>query len=97
MSHSKFTLGRVVITTNAQSKLDIEDAANALINRHVQGDWGDLDDEDKHQNDAALLRESQGRPDARLHSVYTDRNGTKFWIITEWDRSVTAIMLPEDY
>ena len=33
----------------------------------------------------------------RILSVYHDRRGTKFWIITERDRSVTTVLLPEDY
>jgi len=33
----------------------------------------------------------------RLLSAYQDRHGVKFWIITEWDRSVTTVLLPEDY
>jgi hypothetical protein len=34
---------------------------------------------------------------SRLLSSYTARNGRRFWIITEWDRSVTTILLPEEY
>ena len=30
-------------------------------------------------------------------SVYYAQDGTKFWIITEGDRSVTTVLLPEDY
>jgi hypothetical protein len=33
----------------------------------------------------------------RLFSAYRDRNRVKFWIITEADRSVTTILLPDDY
>ena len=33
----------------------------------------------------------------RLLSAYTAANGVKFWIITEWDRSATTILLPDDY
>lgn len=37
------------------------------------------------------------RRDLRLFSVYHGSNGTKFYVITEPDRSVTTILLPEDY
>jgi len=50
-----------------------------------------LDDEDKDANNRAL---EQG---TRLLSAYESKQGTRFWIITEWDRSVTTILLPEDY
>ena len=86
----RFPLGRVVITANAQNQLDPEDYVTALT-RHVRGDWGNVCDEDREQNEWAL------RHEARLLSVYTERGGQTFWIITEADRSVTTILLPEDY
>ena len=87
---SKFPLGQIVMTTNAQATLHGEDILSALA-RHAACDWGEVDDEDKHSNDQALQEGS------RLLSAYTDRQGVKFWIITEADRSVTTILLPEDY
>jgi hypothetical protein len=86
----KFPLGQTVITPNALNALHPEDVPNALA-RHVAGDWGDLDDEDKQANEEGL------KHGLRLLSAYTDRNGTKFWIITEHDRSVTTVLLPDDY
>lgn len=90
MSEVKFPLGQVVITANAKDTLHPEDVPIALA-RHVSGDWGDLCDEDRQENERAL---TEGR---RLFSVYRDRCSLKFYIITEWDRSATTILLPEDY
>lgn len=59
--------------------------------RHGAGDWGDLCEEDRQANERAL--EHGGR----LVSVYRDREDTKIYIITEHDRSVTTVLLPEDY
>ena len=88
-SQIKFPLGQVVITPNALEKLNSNDTLNAL-NRHVVGDWGDLEEEDRQTNDEAL------QSGDRLLSAY--RSGdTKFWIITEADRSSTCVLLPEDY
>jgi len=85
----KFSLGQVVITPNALEKLKSDDILNAL-NRHVVGDWGELDVEDKQTNDTAL------QSGDRLLSAY--RSGpVKFWIITEASREVTTVLLPEDY
>ena len=79
----------MVITPNALEKLKSDDILNAL-NRHVVGDWGDLEEEDRQTNDEAL------QSGDRLLSAY--RSGdTKFWIITEADRSSTCVLLPEDY
>jgi hypothetical protein len=85
-----FSLGQTVITANAQSTLHPEDVLKA-IQRHARGDWGDLCDEDRAENARSLVRSG------RLFSVYHDRNRVKMYVITEWDRSVTTVLLPEDY
>lgn len=56
------------------------------------GDWGDLDDGDRLLNDAAL----QSGED-RLFSSYQVAPNLKPWIITQWDRSVTTLLLPSEY
>ncbi len=86
----KFHLGQLVATPHALSKLTQEDIVTALI-RHVAGDWGQVCEEDREENELSL---KQG---FRLLSVYRGANDTKFWIITEADRSVTTVLLPEDY
>ena len=85
-----FPLGRLVISTNAHEQLEPEDYVTALA-RHVRGDWGDLDEVDREMNERAIPL------GGRLLSAYSDRNGRRFWIITEADRSATTILLPEDY
>jgi hypothetical protein len=83
-------LGRIVSTPNALQFLTDEDILSA-IQRHQAGDWGDLSDDDRAANDTALV---QG---TRIVSAYNAGNGIRFWIITEADRSVTTVLLPEDY
>jgi len=94
MKKEKFSLGQVVATSNVVSTVCLEDITNAL-GRHARGDWtdwGDLEHEETREaNEIAL---EQG---LRLLSVYHDRKGVKFWIITEADRSATTVLLPEDY
>lgn len=85
-----FPLGQIVATANAHSKLTPYDIAEALA-RHVSGDWGLLCDEDWQLNDEAL------QVGNRLLSAYRSKDGVTFWIITEWDRSTTTILMPEDY
>ena len=86
----KFPLGQTVITPNARDTLDAADIHTALL-RHARGDWGDCGADDANENEFSLKNA------LRLFSVYHDRKGTKFWIITEADRSATTILLPEDY
>jgi hypothetical protein len=90
MATSKVSMGQIVSTPNAMSTLDAQDV-QAAIGRHSQGDWGDLCEEDRQTNERAL---SDG---LRLFSRFQDRHGTKFYIITEADRSVTTVLLPDEY
>jgi hypothetical protein len=87
-SESKFPLGNTVITRNAKARLTTFDILEAL-KRHHRGDWGDVGD--RQENEKSL---AEG---GRLLSVYYSGDGLKFWIITEWDRSATTILMPEDY
>ena len=63
----------------------------SLVRRHLIGDWGDLDADDKASNDEAVRTEA-----ARILSMYKFPEG-KIWIITEADRSATTVLLPEEY
>lgn len=87
---AKFPLGRIVVTTHATEEISPIDIITGLA-RHESGDWGEIDEEDRKENEFSL---AEG---FRLMSVYTAANGTKFWIITEWDRSITTVLLPDDY
>jgi hypothetical protein len=87
---ARFRLGHIVATPNALSRLTDEDVLRG-IQRHQSGDWGDVDTHDRQANDRALIEGT------RLLSVYHAANGVKFWIITEADRSVTTVLMPEDY
>ncbi len=87
---AKFPPGQIVITPAALNTLSQTDVQTALV-RHLRGDWGDVDEHDRKENDVSLQR------GFRLLSVYHAANGTKFWIITEADRSATTILLPSDY
>jgi len=85
-----FPLGRIVITRGVHSAIAADELLTALL-RHAQGDWGDVCDENRYSNEQALVRQS------RLFSAYHASDKTKFWIITEHDRSCTTMLLPEEY
>ena len=87
---AKLRLGRIVSTPRALEALTQDDILMG-IQRHQAGDWGDLQNEDLVANDQALI----GR--TRILSAYTAARGTKFWIMTEADRSATTVLLPEEY
>ena len=89
-SEPEFSLGQTVVIRTALVVLPALDIAGALY-RHQRGDWGEMGKEDGQVNERAL---TQGE---RLLTVYHTAAGTKFWIITEHDRSVPTVLLPEDY
>ena len=87
-----FDLGQMVATPGALDALaQAEESPLAYLQRHVTGDWGDLPEEDIAENELSL------REGHRLLSAYHLTSGTKIWVITEWDRSVTTILLPSEY
>jgi len=62
----------------------------ALLARHNSGDWGNLSEEDRAFNESALISGE------KILSAYSTLKG-KVWIITEHDRSVTTVLLPNEY
>lgn len=87
-----FSLGKVVATPGA---IELLNALNILprdlIRRHVRGDWGDMEQEDVEANNQAIQEGS------RIFSAYEVREDVRLWVITEADRSITTILLPEEY
>ncbi len=87
----KFSLGRLVATPGALSELErVGVSPEELINRHGQLDQGALDAHDHKLN---LVAVEHGD---RVFSSFV-YSGVKFWVITEWNRSQTTMMLPEEY
>lgn len=96
-SGTNLKLGQTVVTAGVAHMLEQkflvpEAIIGPMIDRHRTGDWGELDSEDWAMNDKAV---ETGQD--RVLSAYLLADDTKVWIITEWDRSVTTILLPEEY
>lgn len=92
----KFKLGQVV-ETNGVHELRYNNGkfhnfVRESFQRHCNGDWGDLCEDDKRANDFALRN-----GDDRLFSKYNFDGEISIYIITEWDRSYTTILFPEEY
>ena len=89
---ARLPLGRIVATPGALRLLSrLRTNPTALLYRHSQGDWGDVDPEDRTAND------TYRRTGGRILSSYRLDAETKVWVITEADRSSTCILLPEEY
>jgi hypothetical protein len=87
---ARFPLGNLHSTPGVIEKVPHFEMMLAL-SRHVRGDWGEVCDEDKAENEFAVDKY------LRILSAYTAENGTRFWIISEADRSVTTVLLPDEY
>jgi hypothetical protein len=85
-------LGRVVATPGALRTLEEAGVSPAsFLIRHANGDWGELDEHDRKENEFSL---NNG---FRILSNYTLPNRERVWVITEADRSSTCILLPSEY
>jgi hypothetical protein len=99
MSAPLFPLGQVVATPGALEASQLPGQFLELLARHVCGDWGCVDSEDAETNDEAV------RVGFRVLSAYpidpskpcAGHGANCLWIITEADRSVTTILLPQEY
>ena len=87
-----FSLGQLVATPGALAALEKAGQGPLdFLSRHVHGDWGDLCEEDRRENQVSLER------GFRLLSSYRTLAEVKLYVITEADRSITTILLPEEY
>jgi hypothetical protein len=92
MAEPRFPLGQTVATRGALAACNAADQAPLeFFLRHVSGDWGDTDAADQQSNEEAI------KDGDRILSVYSLRDGTRIYVITEADRSATTILLPEEY
>lgn len=94
MQKEKFELGRILMTKGINDKVaDDGEFARFItdsLKRHADGDWGDLGEADREENELSL------KEGFRLFSAYQHRGG-KIWIITEADKSATTISFPDEY
>ena len=92
MTIARFPMGQIVATPGALQALEeASESPAALLKRHLIGDWGELSDEDRQENERSV---SDG---CRILSAYTLSTGIRIWIITEADRSATTLLLPSEY
>lgn len=94
----KVNLGRTLSTTallmaiqEAHEVTDVDPILFPLFQRHSNGDWGELSDDDRQLNEDALLHKD------RVMSVYETKMGVTVWIITDPDWEITTALLPSDY
>jgi hypothetical protein len=87
---TKFSSGTVVITNGAAEEFRDTEYLKLCLSRHLSGDWGALDEEDKAQNEEAISSKGQ------IMSSYENDIGT-LWIITDGGHETTTILLPSEY
>ncbi|WP_233829199.1 hypothetical protein [Paraburkholderia sp. ZP32-5] len=88
----RFALGRLLATPSALAALILaEISPGDLLKRHVEGDWGDVTLHDWRENEFSV------KADLRLLSSYMLKTNVRVWVITEADRSITTLLLPDEY
>jgi hypothetical protein len=88
---SRVRLGRLYFTQGVMELVELHggEVVDCVL-RHARGDWGIVGQQDKELNDRALVRGE------RLLSSYVIADW-KLYVITEWDRSLTTVMLADEY
>lgn len=86
----RVSLGKLYITPIVTDCVPTDEVSWAVV-MHAHCDWGEVSEEDWELNDQAL--ENGGR----ILSVFESTGATRFWIITEADRSATTVLLPLEY
>ena len=90
----KFSMGEVYFTAGVSRLVNEDDEFSEFVlqslTRHRSGDWGELCEEDRKENELSL------KEGFRLLSAYS-HNGQKIWIITEADRLATTVLFPDEY
>ena len=88
----RFRLGKLVATPGALRLLEQHKAEPFdFILRHVGGDFGALDADDAAANETAV------KTGLRILSNYPIAGDQRLWIITEADRTVTTLLLPDEW
>lgn len=87
-----FELGAIVATPGALRLMLMNGVdPQALLRRHVTGDWSEMDAEDQATNHEAI------KHGARIFSAYRVSPSHRIWVITESDRSATTLLKPNEY
>lgn len=82
--------GEILVSFEAESQLDHADI-DLAIDRHVRGDWGEMDSQSWAWNNSAA-KNGYG-----VVSKHLDRSLKAFLVMTNAERSETIVMLPHEY
>lgn len=89
----KFELGKVAVTETVCTRMKEDKQFDIFVKRSLDrfknGDWGILCAEDKAEADEAV------KSGQMVMGAYKHKD-EEIWIITEWDRSVTTILFPDE-
>ena len=87
-----FPLGNIYLTVGAREALqEANQEPYEFLSRHQKGDWGELCEDDKRENELSV------KEGFRILSAYKTGSGLKVWVITEATREATTILLPSEY
>jgi len=91
----RFELGEILYSYEIDARVSKDKKFDEFILdclfRHVTGDWGNLSEQDKSENEYSMGKY------LRIFSSYKYRNAEKIWIMTEADRQHTTVLFPNEY
>lgn len=97
----RFDMGQLVATRPVGQLREDDPAFNQFVidslYRYAREDWGDLSEGDKALNDSAVASEVQGSLTDRIVAKYSKEGQPDILIITEYDRSYTTVLFPDEY
>lgn len=98
----KVELGQVVMTAGVERAINedlefVDFVYRSLWQRYCNADWGEMCEADLELNDYALEGGDRLFGSYTIPERYAKIPHDKLWIITEWDRSVTTLLFPEEY
>lgn len=85
----KFVFGHIFTTPTVNKELSI-DQIWSLLEKHGRLEQGELGDEDYQINLRAIENGD------RIFSCFKVQD-ERYYVITEWDRSVTTVLKPDEY
>ena len=95
--NAKFEPGQIVATPGAIEALaESGQTFEFFLEKHLSGDWGEVNAEDQKLNDQALL------DGGRLLSSYRTLRGVEVWVLTEavgddGKRASSCVTTPSEY
>ena len=95
-NYPKFSIGKLTITLFAELALErAAQKAEEFLSMHKNCKWGEITNEEKQQNDQIVS--SKNKTNKKVLSAYVTEFHECIWIVTDFGKKQTTILLPHEY